>query len=1141
MADIESPDRVGVKVWPDTRDFLKDLRATLKRVEKQVKANIPVVADAGRLVRDVKESAKAAEKAAGKVEVPAELEDGFVAKMRRDLKAATASLEAGIPLTADGERLRRETRLQVAALQAQVEAMAVDVPVDVESAASQRAELAAGIAALQAQARANPVEIPVTVDSAVGERLALGMGKGRRGIFSAVIGDLGRLAAAVPVGIFKSFNTALEAFTSALSNAIAPIAEGGKGMSKLAGFAAASSRGVGALVTSLGGIIVPLVAGVGAIVLFTGAIGGTASALSLLTGMLTAFVGTLGTAIIAPVLAAIPLMVSFGAGAAVAAGGIAMWAKQSKEVKKFLPPIKNELKGLADQLAPTLDGMTRLFGKATVSLIRDFGDSVEVVLEDMYAKMRDPRMDKFYDQWSVKMPSIFEELGKAIASFGSGLTAFFVPILPYAEQLAMKIRDGADRFNDWATSASGQNAIADWMREAWEIAGDLWSGLKDIGGAIGDIMGIGVDESGGQFAQWVRDIGSDFKKWTESKQGREDIRRWFKDAEKLAGDVRYIVEKIGDAFDKLDSPAGRAMLGAFMFFLKGVATYGSGVATVINGINTAVLGVSGGIKTWMGKWQDFKTWLDSIDWSSVGTAVLEGILSGLGLEAFTAQIQAAMSAIGDAIVEFFKIRMGIASPSKVMIALMADVGAGIVQGLLAIPGTLLAAAMSIGTAIVAGVRTGLATVGTVLAGFPSKVMGALVGLRARLTGWATTAWSGVTAAFGPAVTATVGWFTRIPGRIGAAVGGLRARLTGWATTAWSGVTAAFGPAVAATVGWFRGVPGRIAGAVSGLAGRLGGWASTAWSRARAAFGTAVGATVAFITGVPGRIVGALSGLGGRLSGWASGAWGRARSAFGAAVAATLGFLGGVPGRVIGVISGLGGRLASWASGAWSRARSAFTSGVSGTLSFISGVPGRVIGLLSGLGGRLSSWATSAWAWARSATSNGIVSTLAVIASFPGRAVSALGNLGGLLYSAGASLVQGLIDGISSKIGALQSKVGSLATTIRNHMPGSPVKEGPLRDWNYGNGVSGAGRKLVAGLAEGMDAERSSVAMSSRLVASAAMPAASPAMASGAAGGRGSGDLAAIERVLSGWQPVVSIGDRDFYGVMKQVNHNRKGR
>ena len=45
MADIESPDRVGVRVWPDTRNFLKDLRATLNRVEKQVKANVPVVAD----------------------------------------------------------------------------------------------------------------------------------------------------------------------------------------------------------------------------------------------------------------------------------------------------------------------------------------------------------------------------------------------------------------------------------------------------------------------------------------------------------------------------------------------------------------------------------------------------------------------------------------------------------------------------------------------------------------------------------------------------------------------------------------------------------------------------------------------------------------------------------------------------------------------------------------------------------------------------------------------------------------------------------------------------------------------------------------------------------------------------------------
>lgn len=1137
MADIESPDRVGVKVWPDTRNFLKDLRSTLKRVEKQVKASIPVVADSDRLVRDVKESAKAAEKAAGKIEVPAALEDGFVAKMRRDLKAATASLEAGIPLTADGERMRREARLQVEALQAQLRAMAVEVPVDVESAAAQRAELAASIAALQAQARLNPIEVPVKVSgmSLLRQELQGAFGGRRGGVFSSMIGGLARLGAAVPVKIFESFGDALKVFKSTFETATAAVSEGGEGMSKLAGFAFSAGRGVGALVGSLAGIAGAVAVGVGAIVLLTGAIGGTVSAISLLTGMLTAFVGVIGTAIVGPLMAAVPALVAFGGGALVAAGGIAMWAKQSKEVKNFLPPIKHELKDLADQIGPTMDKMTRLFGKATVSLIRDFGDSVESVLDDMYAKMSDPAMDKFYDQWSVKMPSIFEELGKAIGSFGAGLTAFFTPILPYAEALAMHIRGAADSFSEWAQSAAGQNAIADWMSEAWEISKDLWSGLKDIGGAILDIMGIGVDESGGSFAQWVRDIGEDFKKWTESKQGREDIRQWFEDAEELARDVRDIIVLIGDAFDTLDSPAGRGMLDAFMEFVKFVAFMGSVAATQINLINTGVQG----LVEWLNRINlenlgRLIEWFTETDWSQLGTDVLSGILEGLGLEAFTSQIQAAMSAIGDAIVEFFKARLGIASPSTVMAAVALDVGRGILQGLLQIPMMLVTAVTAIGTGIVTTIVGALSTL-------PILAMQALSGFGTQLATWATTAWSGVTAAFGPAVAGTVAFFVGIPGRLLGALVGLAGRLAGWASRAWGRVTGSFIPAVAGTVMFFISIPGRLVGALAGLAGRLAGWASRAWGRARTAFGGAVGATVAFFVSIPGRLMGAIAGLAGRLAGWASTAWGRARTAFGGGVGSTVAFFVGIPGRLIGAISGLGGRLAGWASSAWSRARSAFTTGVSGTLTFMSGIPGRIIGLISGLGGRLSSWASGAWSWAQSGFVNGVSSTLTLMSGVPGQIVSALGDLGSLLYSAGTSVVQGLIDGIRSKIPDVGGAMGDLATAIRNHMPGSPVKEGPLRAWNYGNGTSLAGRKLISGLAEGMNAERSSIADSSRLIASAAMPAFASVGADTMTPAGGSSSAAQFERALSSWQPRWSIGDRDLVGVMERAQTRQRGR
>lgn len=79
----------------------------------------------------------------------------------------------------------------------------------------------------------------------------------------------------------------------------------------------------------------------------------------------------------------------------------------------------------------------------------------------------------------------------------------------------------------------------------------------------------------------------------------------------------------------------------------------------------------------------------------------------------------------------------------------------------------------------------------------------------------------------------------------------------------------------------------------------------------------------------------------------------------------------------------------------------------------------------------------------SAASDGIRSTLDKIKEIPGKITSALGDMGNLLYRAGRNVVQGLIDGIKSMFGALGSTASSLAGTIRDYLPFSPAKKGPL--------------------------------------------------------------------------------------------------
>lgn len=85
----------------------------------------------------------------------------------------------------------------------------------------------------------------------------------------------------------------------------------------------------------------------------------------------------------------------------------------------------------------------------------------------------------------------------------------------------------------------------------------------------------------------------------------------------------------------------------------------------------------------------------------------------------------------------------------------------------------------------------------------------------------------------------------------------------------------------------------------------------------------------------------------------------------------------------------------------------------------------------------------------------------------GRIKAAVANFGTLLIDAGRSLIQGLVDGIKSKIPSIGSIMSAAAQTVRNFWPFSPAKEGPLS--GYGDPMI-AGQKTIQRFAEGLHME-----------------------------------------------------------------------
>lgn len=149
--------------------------------------------------------------------------------------------------------------------------------------------------------------------------------------------------------------------------------------------------------------------------------------------------------------------------------------------------------------------------------------------------------------------------------------------------------------------------------------------------------------------------------------------------------------------------------------------------------------------------------------------------------------------------------------------------------------------------------------------------------------------------------------------------------------------------------------------------------------------------------------------------------------------------------------------------------------------------------------------------------NGLSSVLTYFRNLPGQIVRAIGNLGSLLYDAGQNIVQGLIDGIFSMIGSLASAASNLAGTIRDYLPFSPAKVGPLS----GTGSpDNSGRQIAQMVADGILANVNAPANAmSRALAPLVAPATAARTGADGVGVRGAG--VTVNQIFNG--PTTSGG------------------
>lgn len=119
------------------------------------------------------------------------------------------------------------------------------------------------------------------------------------------------------------------------------------------------------------------------------------------------------------------------------------------------------------------------------------------------------------------------------------------------------------------------------------------------------------------------------------------------------------------------------------------------------------------------------------------------------------------------------------------------------------------------------------------------------------------------------------------------------------------------------------------------------------------------------------------------------------------------------------------------SGAWNSAKELVRNVADKLAEFIENMKNRVVAKLQELSSqavaKIQEMANNAIARFQDFVSR----AAAKVGELPGLARSALGNLGGVLLSAGADLVQGFINGISSRLARLREIASEVASTVKN--------------------------------------------------------------------------------------------------------------
>ena len=138
------------------------------------------------------------------------------------------------------------------------------------------------------------------------------------------------------------------------------------------------------------------------------------------------------------------------------------------------------------------------------------------------------------------------------------------------------------------------------------------------------------------------------------------------------------------------------------------------------------------------------------------------------------------------------------------------------------------------------------------------------------------------------------------------------------------------------------------------------------------------------------------------------------------------------------------------------------NGVSRIVGFIAGIVGPVVNYARNAFFQFASLVNQAFSPAVNFVRNGVIRIVGFVADLRSRVGNLILSLSEMAFNAGVNFINRLVQGIASRIESVTAKVRQVTQSIRNLLPGSDAKEGPLSD------LMASGRALFETFANGIN-------------------------------------------------------------------------